>query len=86
MSFTLIQERAVKAARKEHICIWCGQKIPVGTPYTYERSIFENEPQSHHWHPECLDAMHELALDNGGESTFTAFDNERPQLETGESQ
>ncbi len=78
MSYTLIEERTVKAARKAHRCIWCGEPIVIGAPYTYERSIFEGDPQSHHWHPECLDAMREVIHAEGGECEFTPYDNERP--------
>lgn len=67
MSYTLLSEREVKAARKAHRCIWCGQAINAGDPYTYERSIFEGQPQSHHWHPECLGAMREEMAGEGGE-------------------
>ena len=74
MSFTLLQERPVKAARKQHKCIWCGQFILVGDPYTYERSIFEGEPQSHHWHPECLAALREAIKAEGcGEYEFNPW-------------
>jgi hypothetical protein len=79
MSYTLIQEREVKAARKAHRCIWCGQPINVGESYTYERSIFEGEPQTHHWHPECLGAMRALCAEEGGEVEFNAFYEERPK-------
>lgn len=79
MSFVLIEERQVKAARKVHRCIWCGQSIDVGEPYTYERSIFEGDPQSHHWHQECLDCMREVAHQEGGEVAFNAYQEERPE-------
>lgn len=79
MSYQLIEERQVKAARKAHQCIWCSQSIAVGESYTYERSIFEGDPQSHHWHPECLEAMREvIAYEGGGEVTFDAYNEERP--------
>lgn len=78
MSFTLIEQRVVKAARKQHQCIWCGNFIEAGESYTYERSIFCGQPQSHHWHPECLGVMQELAHENGGQIEFGEFENERP--------
>ena len=78
MSYLLLEERQVKAARKAHRCIWCGEPIPAGSAYTYERSIFEGEPQSHHWHPECVDAMRAIASNEGGECEFRPYDEERP--------
>lgn len=82
MSYTLLEERKVKAARKAHRCIWCGQPINVGDTYTYERSIYEGDPQSHHWHDECLDVMREIAGDEGGECSFNAYNEERPTART----
>jgi hypothetical protein len=78
LSYILLGERLVKAARKQHKCIWCGQHIYVGDPYTYERSIFEGEPQSHHWHPECLERLRELTDEAGGEYEFNSWYEERP--------
>jgi hypothetical protein len=81
MSYTLIEEREVKAASKAHRCIWCGQPIEIGQPYTYERSIFEHQPQSHHWHPECLGAMRTMIANEGGDDVmFNAYYEERPAL------
>jgi hypothetical protein len=83
MDFVLIEERQVRAARKAHRCIWCGQTIFPGDAYTYERSIFEGEPQSHHWHPECLEALREVIRYEGGEPVpFDAFNEERPTART----
>ena len=78
MNYTLIEERPVKAARKAHLCIWCGQPIAVGESYIYERSIFQGEPQSNHWHPECNDAFAEVVRYEGGEAEFSPYDNDRP--------
>jgi hypothetical protein len=83
VDFTLIEERQIKKARKCHKCIWCGQTIFAGDPYTYERSIFEGEPQSHHWHPECLACLRELmAADGGHEYEFNPYYEERPTART----
>lgn len=79
MSYTLIEERPIKSARKAHQCIWCGESIPVGTSYIYERSIFEGDPQSNHWHSECVKAMRDMMAAEGEcEMTFDPGQNERP--------
>jgi hypothetical protein len=79
MSYTLIEERTVKAARKAHQCIWCGELIPIGTSYVYERSVFEGDPQSNHWHSECVEAMRAIMAAEGEcEMTFDPGQNERP--------
>lgn len=76
MGYTLIETREVKAARKAHRCIWCGELINVGDPYLYERSIFDGRPQNHHWHGECSEASVTHFANDGPE--FTAYENERP--------
>lgn len=80
MSYTLIEERTIKAARKMHKCIWCGEAIHKGDSYVYERSIFEGDPQSNHWHSECVGAMRKIMADEGEcEITFDPWQNERPR-------
>lgn len=75
MSFTLLSETRPKA-RKDHRCIWCGEKILKGNIYVAERSVFDGEMQNHHWHEECLtDARN----NSDYEWEFTPYDNERPK-------
>lgn len=81
MNFRLISA-AVRTARKPHRCIWCGEGINTGQPYTYERSVFRGEMQYHHFHTECLDSMHDAAHEEGGEIEFTPHDQERPGSKT----
>lgn len=76
MSYRLLAENTRKA-RKEHRCVWCGQKIAVGEAHTHERSIYEGEFQNHRWHRECYDAMQEEARESGGEMEFAYMDNPR---------
>lgn len=82
MSFTLIEQRQVRAARKQHKCIWCGEAIPEGSSYIKERSIFNDEPQSHHFHAECLGALQD-AVSESGEAEFEPYVNERPEVKIG---
>jgi len=77
MSYTLLSETQ-PVARKDHRCIWCGQKIPSGTKYLAERSIFDGEMQNHHWHPECAQHCREIN-DEEAIWEFEAYSNERPR-------
>jgi DNA-directed RNA polymerase subunit RPC12/RpoP len=42
-------------AKKEHRCIWCGEKILVGEKYTRQKGIFDGEWQDNPWHDDCLE-------------------------------
>lgn len=66
MSYTLLSQTK-PTARKDHRCIWCGEAIPRGTQYIAERSVYDNEFQNHHWHPECLE---NAELVNAGECNW----------------
>lgn len=75
MSCTTIGETTQKA-KKEHRCSWCGQQILVGESYLRSRVVFEGDPQTNKFHPECGDAA---AADNmeWGEG-FMPYEQERP--------
>ena len=75
MSYRLLGD-AVRKAKKEHQCIWCGEPIKAGDFFRDERSLYEGQFQHHRWHPECDKAAAEYFAD--GESEFTACENERP--------
>jgi hypothetical protein len=75
VSCTTIAESTQKA-KKEHKCSWCGQQILVGEMYLRSRVVFEGDPQTNKFHPECGDAA---AADNmeWGEG-FMPYEQERP--------
>jgi hypothetical protein len=75
MSFHCFSIKSVKA-RKLHKCIWCGQRIEVGSTYRDERSVFDGNMQRHRWHPECDDEAADF-FRKSGEETFDAHENER---------
>ena len=77
MSYTLLSETR-PVARKDHRCIWCGQKITKGEQYINEHSVFDGEMQNHHWHDECLE---DAQLNNDYDWEFMPYSNERPILE-----
>lgn len=56
-----------RTARKHHLCIWCGEAINPGEQYRYQRIIFDREPQSNSWHPECFSASSQDDLLDGFE-------------------
>lgn len=76
MSYTLLSE-SWPVARKAHLCIWCGEGIPVGEKHRHERSIYEGNFQDHRWHMECDQAW--TILCSHGEQEFEAHVNERPE-------
>lgn len=64
-------------ARKDHKCIWCGQKIAKGEAYMNERSVFDREMQNLHWHPECW--KDSRANNDEPEWEFTPYSYDRPK-------
>lgn len=82
MSYVLIEQRDVHAARKDHKCIWCGEAILAGTSYIRERSVCNGNPQSFKWHQECLEAGNDLACDEGADFEFEPYANDRPRVES----
>lgn len=80
MSYTLFA-MTHPVARKDHRCIWCGQKIAKGEQYTFERSVFDGEMQNHHWHPECLEDCR-IENEHAGEWEFMPYSNDRPPAQT----
>lgn len=77
MSYRLIKETE-RTARVPHRCIWCGESIAAGDKYLHERSVFDGEMQNHHWHHECMTAMHDAARYEGGEIQWSPGSEERP--------
>lgn len=77
MSYVLIRE-AQQVARKPHRCIWCADRINVGERYVYERSVYDGQPQSLHWHLECrAEAILRWKFDPY-DCEFSPGENERP--------
>ena len=37
------EKRHVKSTRKDHVCEYCGETIPAGSPALYEHGILDNE-------------------------------------------
>lgn len=77
MSYTLLSE-SWPVARKQHRCIWCGQRIEPGEKYRRERSVYDGAMQDHKWHPECDEQFGIECAAEGGNLEFSPHDNERP--------
>ena len=75
MSYTLLSETKPKA-RKQHRCIWCGEKILIGETYRREKSVYDGSFQDHKWHLECDNVSADYF--SNGEEEFDPYDNERP--------
>ena len=80
MSYTLLSQTEPKA-RKEHRCIWCGEKILVGEQHTHERSIYDGNFQNHRWHGECFKSSREQ-FSEWDDCEFEPHQNERGQRES----
>ncbi len=80
MSYTLLKE-TYPIARKQHRCVWCGERIEIGEKYTHEKSVYDGNMQDHKWHMECDKAAGEYF--KSGEEEFDAGVNERPEERLG---
>lgn len=73
------QDQVIKAARKQHGCSWCGERIEVGETYTRYRWFNDGDAGTCKMHPECHAAMQECAAEEGGWFEFGPGDNDRPR-------
>lgn len=71
-------DQTTRVARKNHVCIWCGQQIEQATSYVHEQSIYDGRFQNHKWHPECWDASQKEFSCSCYGTEFDPGDNERP--------
>lgn len=63
---TSTQIRSVKAAKKRHRCYWCLENIEAGESYKRYRWFGDDGADVVKMHPECYDAMLEVAHEEGG--------------------
>lgn len=52
MCMTVVREANPKA-RKEHSCIWCGEKILVGEKHRQQAGVVSGDFQDNRYHEEC---------------------------------
>ena len=74
---TSTQVESVKAAKKQHRCDWCSEKIDAGTSYKRYRWFGDDGAAVVKMHPECYDAMLEVADAEGGQIEFTPHSSSR---------
>ena len=67
----------VKSAKKAHRCSWCYERIEVGSEYRRWRSFDGGDAFTIKMHPECCEAMHEMARSEGYDFEFYPGDNPR---------
>jgi hypothetical protein len=79
MGYVLLSESCPKA-RKDYMCIWCGQKIIKGDVYYRRSGAWEGSVATDQWHPECNQASVESARINHDDE-FDRYENERPSKE-----
>lgn len=56
---------ALRRARKEHVCDWCGEKIEPKTKYRTWFGIVEGDVSNSKTHPECDEASNEYVGETG---------------------
>lgn len=67
----------IKAAKKKHRCSWCPERIMPGETYKRWRSFYQGDAFSNKMHPECYDAMHIMAKQEGYDFEFWPGENPR---------
>ena len=81
MSFTQLSQ-SYPIARKEHICIWCGEKIEKGEKYYCYSGIGDDGFQTNKLHLECRIAMDKhFRLETPFENEFMPYEFKRGSTE-----
>lgn len=63
MSYTRLSETE-RIARKQYLCIWCGEPIPKGSRYHWETGVHDGDFQMQRKHLECKRASTEVDWDS----------------------
>ena len=79
MSYQLLSETTPKA-RKDYVCIWCGEAIPKATVHEYKVGKYDGELQCDRFHPECSKASTKHFREEGAEE-FIPYDFNRGSTE-----
>jgi len=68
-------------ARKRHVCDACGQAINPGDTYKRYRWFDGGDVGTVKAHPECYEAINDLAAEEGGWVEFGVGDIQRPAVQ-----
>lgn len=79
MSYVPLEDKTV-ICRKEHKCIWCGEKILKGEKSQVLKGVYENSFQNDHWHIECYVASSDYNWDDY-DGEFEPYECKRGSLE-----
>ena len=66
MDFRLLSNCHFRALRKEKFCIWCAEKMEIGSSAKSETVIFHDEFRVQYFHEECFDAMKQVVKESNG--------------------
>jgi hypothetical protein len=69
--------QTIKAARSEHRCSWCAERIDIGTPYQRYRYYEGGDAGTVKLHPECNTALEETVREEGFDYEFFPGENPR---------
>lgn len=50
-------------ARKSHLCVACGTRIPAGEQYVQQTGFFDGSAYRNRYHAECWDALSDEMVD-----------------------
>ena len=64
----------VRTTKKAHKCTYCGEPIPAGDTYCYQKGNYDGSWYESKMHAECFDDMCET-----GDGEYTPYCNERPK-------
>ena len=81
MTYRLLSSDERKA-RKQHRCVWCGEKILKGEKYRHEKSVYDDQMQDQKMHMECVKAA-DAYFKETREEEFDPYEHERPEERLG---
>ena len=81
MSGEVLGCRTVTKSRLEHTCYWCGESIPIGSTYDLCVWAQDGELDVIKTHPECQEAWHKAADEEGGYYETMPYEHKRGEVD-----